>query len=112
MDNRWRLTAGPQPFALTQALEKLEVPAGSPLTFRHLLEPETGRTCHELIAMERLPVGVDLSSGETFSDMLDHVGVPAPDEHVCDADEEVWLIRVSRDGAERPVPVAVVTYDE
>jgi hypothetical protein len=111
MENRWRLTDGPRPFALTEALDKLEVPAGSPLTFRHLLEPKTGRTCCELIALDRLPVGVDLSSGETFSQMLDHVGVPAPDEQVGDPDEELLLIRITRDG-ERPVPVAVVAYDE
>jgi len=112
MGDRWRLTAGPRPFALTEALDKLEVPPGSPVTFRHLVEPEVGRTCHELIAIERVPVGVDLSSDETFSDMLDHLGTPAPEEHVSDADQEVWLLRVGRDGAEWPVPVAVVTYAE
>jgi hypothetical protein len=32
------------------------------------------------------------------------------EEHVGDAEQEVWLIRVSRDGEEWPVPVAVVAY--
>jgi hypothetical protein len=112
MGHGWRLTGGPRPFASTRPLEKLEVPTGSPITFRHLIEPETGRTCVELIAVERVPVGVDLSSAEPFSDMLDRAGVPAPNEPVADADAEVRLIRVSRHGAGRPTPVAVVIYDE
>ncbi len=112
MGNRWRLTAGPRPFALTETLDRLEVPAGSPVTFRQLVELGTGRTCYELIAIDRLPAGVDLSSGETFSNMLDHVGVSAPDEQVADAMHDIRLIRVSRDDAARPLPVAVVMYDE
>jgi hypothetical protein len=109
MGNRWQLTDGPRPFALTKALEKLEVPPGSPITFRQLTEPATGRTCMELIAIERLPAGVNLSSAETVRSMLNHVGVPAPDEHVSDPDHKVRLICVSRDGA-APTPVAVVVY--
>jgi hypothetical protein len=110
MGDHWRLTAGPRPFTLTEALDKLEVPPGSPVTFRQLVKPETGRTCHELIAIERLPVSIDLSSDETLSDMLGRLGASAPEENVGDADQEVRLIRVSRDGGECPVPVAVVAY--
>jgi hypothetical protein len=112
MGNRWLLTAGPRPFALTRPLDKLEVPPGSPLTFRWLVEREFGHTCHELIVVERVPAGIDLSSDERFLDMLDQVGVPAPVERVGDAYHEMWLIRVNPDRAELPVPVAVVAHDE
>jgi hypothetical protein len=111
MPSRWQLAAGSRrPFALTQALDKLEVLPGSPVTFRQLIESETGRTCHELIVVDRLPVGVDLSWGLTLSDMLDRIGARPPDEQVGDADQEVRLIRVSPDCVEGPIPVAVVAY--
>jgi len=112
LGDRWLLTAGPRPFALTRALDKLRVPAGSPVTFRELAAPEIGRTCHELIVIERVPVGIDLSSDERLCDLLDRAGVPAPVEHLADVDHEMYLIRISLDRAEALVPVAVVAHAE